>query len=67
MVSSSQEILACSDCDLLQRLPPLPPGAAARCRRCGHMIALNRPDSLNRTLALAIAAFIVLIVANLSP
>lgn len=67
MVSSSQEILACSDCDLLQRLPPLPPGAAARCRRCGHTIALNRPDSLNRTLALAIAAFIVLIVANLSP
>ncbi len=67
MVSSSQEVIACGDCDLLQRLAPPPPGAAARCRRCGHTIALNRPDSLNRTLALAIAACIVLIVANLSP
>ena len=27
-------LLACPDCDLLQRLPDLDPGASARCPRC---------------------------------
>jgi len=63
----SEHIVACLDCDLLQRIPELPPGAAARCRRCGHRIAFHKPDSLNRTLALAIAAAVVLVIANVSP
>jgi paraquat-inducible protein A len=67
MSSSGENIIACRDCDLLQRIPTLPPGATARCRRCGHAIALNRPDSLDRTLALTIAAAIVLIIANVTP
>ena len=29
------ETVACPDCDLLQRLPELPPGGKARCPRCG--------------------------------
>jgi paraquat-inducible protein A len=67
LIPSSEHVVACLDCDLLQRIPELPPGAAARCRRCGNTIAQNRPDSLNRTLALAIAAAIVLVIANASP
>lgn len=67
MNSSSEYIVACLDCDLLQRLPELPSGASAQCRRCGHTIAINRPDSLNRTLALAVAAAIVLVITNVSP
>jgi len=27
-------LIACPDCDLLQRLPDLAPGASARCPRC---------------------------------
>jgi paraquat-inducible protein A len=62
-----ENIVACLDCDLLQRVSSLPEGATARCRRCGHTIAYNKPDSLNRTLALAMAAAIALIVANIYP
>jgi paraquat-inducible protein A len=67
MTSFSENIVACLECDLLQRIPSLEPGAAARCRRCGHTIAFNKPDSLDRTLALTCAAAIALIIANVSP
>jgi paraquat-inducible protein A len=67
MSPSGDGIVACLDCDLLQRIPALPTGATARCRRCGHTMAFSRPDSLDRTLALTLAAAIVLIIANVSP
>lgn len=67
MTAFSDTIVACLDCDLVQRIPELPPGATARCPRCGHKIAFNRPDALNRTLALAFAAAVVLVVANVTP
>ena len=60
-------IVACADCDLLQRVAAIPNGATAQCRRCGHKLAYNKPDSLDRTLALTIAAAVALIVANLTP
>jgi paraquat-inducible protein A len=61
------EILACEECDLLQRLPELPPGGKARCPRCGNTIATRQVDPLDRPLALTIAAAIVLIVAHTTP
>ncbi len=67
MDHASQNIIACPDCDLLQRVPELPDGAAAHCRRCDHTIALNRPESLENTLALTVAAAIAFLVANVSP
>lgn len=67
MNAYSENIVACLDCDLLQRIPALSPGSTAKCRRCGHTIAFSRPDSLNRTLALVLAAAIALIVANTLP
>ncbi|HNY49019.1 MAG TPA: paraquat-inducible protein A [Smithella sp.] len=67
MAHPSGHIVACLDCDLLQRVSELPDGAAARCRRCGHTIALDRPEYLENTLALTIAAVIALVVANVSP
>jgi paraquat-inducible protein A len=48
-------------------LPQLPPGAKARCSRCGEIIASQPLDPLDRPLALAIAAAIVFIVANTAP
>jgi len=60
-------ILACPDCDLLQRVPALEPGAAAQCRRCGQTVAVNKAGSLDRTLALTLAASVVLVIANVSP
>jgi paraquat-inducible protein A len=61
------ETIACPDCDLLQRIPPLPAGGKARCPRCGHTLANQPTDSLDRSLALTLTAAIVFILANTSP
>jgi paraquat-inducible protein A len=61
------ETLACPDCDLLQRLPELPPGGKARCARCGHTLATRATDPLDRPLALTLAAAIAFLVANTMP
>ena len=61
------ETIACPDCDLLQRIPPLPVGGKARCARCSKTLATRRSDTLDRTLALTIAAAIALVVANTMP
>ena len=59
--------VACEECDLLQRLPELPPGGKARCVRCGNTLAMRPTDPVNRPLALTVAAAIVFIIANTSP
>ena len=59
--------VACEECDLLQRLPELPPGGKARCVRCGHTLAMRPTDPVNRPLALTVAAAIVFLIANTSP
>jgi paraquat-inducible protein A len=64
---SVEDLIACPDCDLLQRVPSLPPGGKARCPRCGKLVAAHKPDSLQRTLALTIAAAIAYILANTNP
>jgi len=61
------ETIACSECDLLQRLPELPPGGKARCPRCGWVVATRAVDPLDRPLALTLTALIALVVANTAP
>ncbi len=60
-------LVACLHCDLLQRLPDLAPGASARCPRCDKELWRRREDSLNRTLALTLAAAMLYVVANSVP
>ena len=60
-------LIACPDCDLLQRLPELAPTGSARCPRCGSVLSSKKPDSLNRTLALTVAAAVAFVVANSVP
>ena len=60
-------LIACPHCDLLQRLPDLAPGASARCPRCDEELWRRREDPLNRTLALALAAAMLYVVANSVP
>ena len=57
----------CPECDLLQRNPPLPPGAILRCRRCGALLHRHRPQSLELTLALTLAGLILFLVAHSFP
>jgi paraquat-inducible protein A len=51
----------------MQRIPELEPGASARCPRCNKELWRRREDSLNRTLALTLAAAVLYIVANSVP
>ena len=60
-------LVACPDCDLLQRLPAAPPGASVRCSRCDKELWRHRVDSHNRTLALAVTALVLYILANTAP
>ena len=59
--------VACRGCDLLQRLPALAPGGTARCCRCNQLLAVHPSHTLDRSLALAIAAAIVVVIANVMP
>jgi paraquat-inducible protein A len=59
--------IACHDCDLVYRRPEVPPGGSASCRRCGGVLARRKRDSLDRTLALALAGLVLFIVANAFP
>jgi paraquat-inducible protein A len=60
-------LIGCPQCDLLQRLPDLAPGASARCPRCNEELWRRHEDSLNQTLALALAAAALYVVANSVP
>ena len=51
----------CSAC------PTLAPGASARCPRCDKELWRRREDSLDRTLALTLAAAVLYVVANSVP
>ena len=59
--------VACPDCDLLHGLGEIPEGATARCRRCGGLLRRRRPRSIERTLALALGAAVLFVVANSFP
>jgi len=60
-------LVACPQCDLLQRLPDLPPRASARCPRCDQELWRRTVDPLDRPLALALAAAMLYVVANSVP
>ena len=60
-------LIACHECDLLQREIILPPDGIACCRRCGALLYRNTPDSLDRTLAYSLGAAVLFITANLFP
>lgn len=64
---AADELEVCHDCGLLQRVPTPPPGGAARCARCGALLLRHHADTLNRSLALALAALVLYLVAMAYP
>ena len=60
-------LIRCGSCEKLSRARPLPPGARARCPRCGAVLWRRKPQSLARSWALLIAAMICYVPANLLP
>jgi paraquat-inducible protein A len=67
MAPKSTALIACHDCDLLQREIPLNPGCTATCLRCGAVLYRNATESIDRTLAYTLSAAAVFVVANVFP
>jgi paraquat-inducible protein A len=61
------DLISCTACGLLQRLDPVPKGRVAECVRCGSRLAEGARGSLQRTAALALAALILYVPANIYP
>lgn len=59
-------LVACPDCDLLNRLDG-PAAATLLCARCGAVLRRHRPNSIDRTLALVVAALLLFALANAFP
>ncbi len=55
--------IACQHCDLVQSIPQLPDRATALCVRCGSVLFRARPDSINKTIAWAVAGVVLFLVA----
>ncbi|WP_193091698.1 paraquat-inducible protein A [Halomonas colorata] len=58
-----RRLRACHECDWISALPPLGSGEKASCPRCSHVLVKRHRYSAQRSMALAIAALIALIVA----
>lgn len=66
-MNSSSNLIACQDCDLLQRETVLPRGGVAVCGRCGAVLYRNNPGNVERTLALTVAAAVLFAISNIFP
>ena len=64
-IARHQGLVACHACGQLSRA--VAEHESSRCPRCRAMLHLRKPDSLNRTWALLMAAYILYIPANLLP
>jgi paraquat-inducible protein A len=60
-------MLQCRECRLLVRQPPDHADGVAVCPRCGSVLHSRLPNSIARTWALVLTAFLCLIPANLYP
>src|SRR5438105_2523101 len=60
-------LIACPECDLLQYETPLPRGRLACCHRCGVALYRRTTGSIDRSLALTLAAVALMIIANTLP
>ena len=66
-MTTQTAVIACHECDLLQREVPLPKGGIVRCGRCGAELYRSHPDSFERTLALTAGAIVLFVIANSFP
>lgn len=63
-MSEELTTVACPSCDLLQAVPPLARRERALCARCGHCLLVAGEVDLQFNVALAVAALILLVIAN---
>jgi paraquat-inducible protein A len=66
-MTNQDTIIACRECDSLQREVTPPLHGMAQCVRCGAELYRNKPASLEHTLAFLAAAAIFFVIANSFP
>ena len=64
--SGATIIVACHDCDLLNRLPGQST-ATILCARCGAVLRRAKPNSIERSLALTLCGLILFVLSNSFP
>ena len=60
-------LIACPECDVLQRGAPLPRRSVARCVRCNRVLYRPYDENLDAPLAFTLAAAILFVIANAFP
>jgi paraquat-inducible protein A len=66
-MAGQMPLIACHQCDLLQREIALPPGRVVLCRRCGAELYRTDHRSIDHAFAFTVTAIILFILANMSP
>ena len=67
LTAAEAGLLSCHTCHLISRQPQSADHQSLQCPRCGASLHRRKPNSLARTWALVMAAFIFYIPANLLP
>lgn len=65
LMARSEGVIGCETCGLAQRATPK--SEHMFCTRCGATMHFRKPNSINRTWALLIASYVLIIPANLMP
>lgn len=60
-------LIACHDCDMIQRLPHISKAGTVQCVRCGAVLHQKKRNSIERTLALTMAGLVLFSLANTFP
>ncbi|WP_250516007.1 paraquat-inducible protein A [Caballeronia sp. INDeC2] len=63
----ARPLIACHECDLMQREGFVPPGGTLRCCRCRAVLYRRRGRGFERALAFALAACVLWLISNAFP
>ncbi|WP_436197592.1 paraquat-inducible protein A, partial [Paraburkholderia hospita] len=64
---TAERLIACHECDLLQREAPLTGEGVLRCCRCGAELYRHHRDSLDRALAYTLTCIVLFVIGNTYP
>lgn len=68
LAMTAATLIACHECDFLQRETVAPPGASVRCVRCGGLLyRMPKPGDIERAIALLAGALVLFVIANAFP
>lgn len=65
--ATGARLIACHECDLLQRETALPRDGVLRCYRCHAELYRAHADSIDRALAFTLASGVLFVISNLYP